>query len=58
MDNKERARASDWKQRRRISLEEKHENFIAKVRKGGNASDQQAVASKVKMSGSEKLKRT
>ena len=39
-------------------MEEKHENFIAKVRKGGNASDQQAVASKVKMSGSEKLKRT
>ena len=33
VDNRERARASDWKQRRRISLEEKHENFIAAPRK-------------------------
>ena len=33
VDNRERARASDWKQRRRISLEEKHENSIAAVRK-------------------------
>ena len=33
VDNRERARASDWKQRRRISLEEKHENFIAALRK-------------------------
>ena len=33
VDNRERARAIDWKQRRRISLEEKHENFIAPPRK-------------------------
>ena len=33
VDNRERARAIDWKQRRRISLEEKHENFIAAPRK-------------------------
>ena len=33
VDNRERARASDLKQRRRTSLEEKHENFIAAVRK-------------------------
>ena len=34
MDNRERARASDQKQRRQILFEEKHENFIAAVRKG------------------------
>ena len=33
VDNRERARASDKKQRRRISLEEKHETFVAAVRK-------------------------
>ena len=33
MDNRERARARDKKQRRPISLEEKHENFIAALRK-------------------------
>ena len=33
MDNRERARARDKKQRRPISLEKKHENFIAAVRK-------------------------
>ena len=33
LDNRERARASDLKQRRRNSLEEKHKNFIAAVRK-------------------------
>ena len=33
VDNRERARAINWKQRRRISLEEKHENFIAALRK-------------------------
>ena len=33
VDNRERAREIDWKQRRRISLEEKHENFIAAPRK-------------------------
>ena len=33
VDNRERARASDWKQRRRISFEEKQENFIAAVRR-------------------------
>ena len=32
-DNRERARASDLKQRRGNSLEEKHKNFIAAVRK-------------------------
>ena len=32
VDNSERARASDRKQRRQISLEEKHEHFIAVVR--------------------------
>ena len=31
VDSRERARASDSKQRRRISLKEKHENFIASV---------------------------
>ena len=41
VDNRERERASDWKQRRRISWEEKHENFIAAVRKRKNASGQQ-----------------
>ena len=51
VDNRERARASDWKQRRRISWEEKHENFIAAVRKR-----EMLAASKVKMSGSEKIK--
>ena len=33
MGNREKAEASDWKIRRRIPLEEKHENFIAAVRK-------------------------
>ena len=33
LDNRERARASDLKQRRRNSLDEKHKNFIAAVRK-------------------------
>ena len=51
VDNRERARASDWKQRRRISCEEKHENFIAAVRKL-----EMLAASKVKMSGTEKIK--
>ena len=51
VDNRERARASDWKQRRKISLEEKHENFMAEVRKW-----EILEASKVKMSGSEKIK--
>ena len=55
-DNRERARASDSKHRRRISLEEKHENFIAAVKKIRNASGQQGAATKVKMSGSEKNK--
>ena len=32
VNNRERARASNWKQRRGISLEEKHENFIAAVK--------------------------
>ena len=34
MENRERARASDQKQRRQILCEEKHENFIAAVRQG------------------------
>ena len=54
MDNRERARARDKKQRRRILLE-RRENFISaggvKMR---NASSWQGEASKVKMSGSEK----
>ena len=33
VDNRERAGASDCKQRRLISLQEKHENVIAAVRK-------------------------
>ena len=49
MDNRERARASDWKKRRRISLEETHENFIGAVRKL-----EMLAATKVKMRGSEK----
>ena len=51
VDNRERARASDWKQRKWISLEEKHEKFIAAVKKW-----EMLAASKVKMSGSEKIK--
>ena len=51
VDKRERARASDLKQRRRISLEEKHENFIVAVRKW-----EMLAASKVKMSSSEKIK--
>ena len=51
VDNRGRARASDWKQRRRISWEEEHENFIAAVRKR-----EMLAASKVKMIGSEKIK--
>ena len=33
VDNRERARARDKKQRRRILLEKQHENFISLVRK-------------------------
>ena len=51
VDNRERARASDWKQRKKMSLEGKHENFMAEVRKW-----EMLAASKVKMSGSEKTK--
>ena len=43
-DNRERARASDWKQRRRVSLEEKQENFIEALGKW-----EMLAASKVKM---------
>ena len=39
--SRERARGRDKKQRGPISLEEKHENFIAAVRKRVNASGQQ-----------------
>ena len=42
VDNKQRARAKDKNQRRPISLEEKHNTFIAAVRKRGNASCHQA----------------
>ena len=52
MDNRERARASDKKQRRRISLEEKHETFIAAVRKW-----EIAAATKMKISGSKEKKK-
>ena len=38
MDNRERARARDKQQRRPISFEENHKNFIAVVRKRGNVS--------------------
>ena len=38
MDNSQRARARDKNQRRPISLEEKHKQFIAVVRKRENAS--------------------
>ena len=49
-DNRERARASDKnKQRRQISLETKHKNFIAVVRKR-----EMLVASKLNMRGIEK----
>ena len=51
VDNSERPRASYWRQRRRISMEEKHENFIAAVRKW-----EMLAASKVKLSGSERKK--
>ena len=54
MENRERARARDKKQRRRILLE-RRENFISaggvKMRSAGGW---QGEASKVKMSGSEK----
>ena len=33
VDNRERSRASDQKQRRRISLEENHKNLMVAVRK-------------------------
>jgi len=33
VDNRERARARDTKQRRRISLEQQHENYIAAGRR-------------------------
>ena len=48
MDNRERARARDKKQRRPISLEEKHENFISGEKK------ERRAATKVKISGSHK----
>ena len=55
MDNRERARARDKKQRRRTLLERQRENFIsAGGEKMRNASGQQGEASKVKMSRSEK----
>ena len=41
LDNRERARARDKQQRRPISLAEKHENFIATVRKRRSASEQE-----------------
>ena len=57
MDNRERARARDKKQRRRILLERQRENFVSASReKMRNASGWQGEASKVKMSGSEKKK--
>ena len=44
MDYRKRIKASDLKQRRRISLEETHGNFIAAVRKW-----EMLAASKVKI---------
>ena len=48
VEKRERARARYKKQQRLISLEEKHENFIAAVRKS-----EMLAATKVKISGSE-----
>ena len=42
LDNRQRAIAKDENQRRPISLEEKHNTFIAAVTKRGNASSHQA----------------
>ena len=42
VDNKQRGRAKDKNQRRPISLEEKHNTFIAAVRKRRNPSCHQA----------------
>ena len=61
MDNRERARARDKKQTRRGLLEKQHENFISAVKfceKTRNATGRQGEASKVKMGGNEKKKRT
>ena len=49
MENRERARARNKEQRTPISLEEKHEHFIAAMRKW-----EMLAAAKVKMNGSEK----
>ena len=49
LDNKERARAKKTQQWRPISLEEKHESYIAAVTKW-----EMLAATNVKMSGSEK----
>ena len=49
LDNRERARKKNKWQRRPISLEEKHENYIATVRKW-----EMVAATKMKMSGSGK----
>ena len=51
MNNRERARASDKKQRRPILLEEKHEKFVGG---GGVKTREILAATKVKISGSEK----
>ena len=51
MDNRERTRARDKKQRRSILLEETHETFLAAVRK---LEIPAATNFKVKMSGSKK----
>ena len=53
VDNRERAKPRDKNQRRLIPLEETHETFKVVVRKW-----EMLVATKVKMSGSEKKKRT
>ena len=58
MDNRERARARDKKQRRRILLERCENCISAGGVKMRNASGWQGEASKVKMSDSEKKKRT
>ena len=52
MNNRESARARDKKQRRRVLLDEKHENFMAALRKW----EMLAAGTKVKISGSEEKK--
>ena len=52
MDNRERARARDKKQRRRISLKEQHENYVVALIKR-----ETLATSKVKMRGSKEKRK-